>query len=615
MQKELLHNEAWLKSIFNGISDGLIIADCDYNIYYSNTAAEIITGWTSAETAGKNISEIYDLRNAANQPYIQNLLLEVAEGAQEITDLSILRTKGGENKNIRHQLTALRNGLEVVAFSLVFKEIHASDASLRDNTSGERRFKSIAENSPDIIYIIDLHQREVIYFNRENIFGNSSKELQTPEGWIGIVHPDDRLSVEIHWAHFLNTSSGTESIEYRLKRKDGEYEWVINRHTIIERDFQKQPLYVLLNITIITERKKTEGALRESEARLTALIENTNDIIWSVDKHCVFTAMNSSFKNLFKFNFKRTIKEGAQLFDSLPAKINTEWLQYHKRALNGERFSTEFNLTGKSINSSYEISYNPIFSDEGSISGVSVFGRDITSRKLAENDIIRTNFELDSFVYRASHDLRAPLRSVLGLINIVKTEENAKQRNLYLNLVDKSVYKLDTFIADLTNFSRNSRLDIQIEKINFSHIISECIENLKYMENASIIDIKTELIEKFEFYSDPGRISIILQNLLSNSIKYRNHNVDKSHVLIKVAIHRNNCEIIFEDNGKGIKEEYLDKIFNMFFRASHDSYGSGLGLYITKQVVEKLNGNIHVNSTLGTGSTFEIKLPNLHKNL
>ena len=475
----------------------------------------------------------------------------------------------------------------------------------------KKQFGSLVENSPDIIYIIDLKKRKVIYFNKEYIFDYHKKDLERSEGWIELVHPEDIKKVKAHWNKFLKTGITADQVEYRLKRKSEDYEWVINRHTIIERDSENNPVLILLNITIITEKKKAEQALKESEARLIALIDNTNDIIWSVDKDLHFTALNSSFRNQFRNEFRKEVKIGDNLLEILPQRISGEWLKNHKRALGGESFTTEFALTSKKRNYSYEISYNPIYSIEGYISGVSVFGRDITSRKLAETDIIRTNFELDSFVYRASHDLRAPLRSVLGLINIVKTEENTLQRNHYLNLVDKSINKLDTFISDLTNFSRNSRLEIRVEKIDFKSIIEECVENLKYMDSAKQIDIRSEIHDQVEFYSDSGRISIILHNLLSNSIKYRNPKAATPFVNIKVATTKNHCTIILEDNGRGIREEYLDKIFNMFFRASDDSYGSGLGLYITKQVIEKLKGEISVNSSIGSGSVFEIKLPHL----
>jgi PAS domain S-box-containing protein len=476
----------------------------------------------------------------------------------------------------------------------------------------EEKFRNLAGNSPDLIYIIDLHDDRVVYFNRKIILGYNTNELESSDTWNEIVHPDDRKKVKAHWEGFLKSSDKTESMEYRMKKKTGEYEWVVNRHTIIERDAANKPAQVLLNLTVITERKKAEEALKESEARLMTLIENTSDIIWSVDRNLNLTTMNSSFKKLMKGSEKKNISVGNNLKEILPDDIRDEWVELHLKALRGETFSTEFTVAGRSGNSSYEISYNPIFS-EGIVSGVSIFARDITQRKIAENDIIRTNFELDSFVYRASHDLRAPLRSVLGLTNLAKVEDDPEQRNNFLSLIDKSINKLDTFIADLTNFSRNSRLGISIEKIDFTSILNETIDNLKYMENANSIDLRIKIKENYEFYSDSTRFSIIIQNLISNCIKYQKVQKEKSWALVDIHTEKDKVVIKVKDNGKGIKEEYLHKIFDMFFRASQDSYGSGLGLYITRQVVEKLTGTIAVKSEFGTGTEFTITLPNLKK--
>ncbi|MFN3405543.1 MAG: PAS domain S-box protein [Cytophagaceae bacterium] len=478
--------------------------------------------------------------------------------------------------------------------------------------TSEGKFRNLAENSPDIIYIINLRERKIEYFNRKVIFGYSSQDLEESDAWVGIVHPDDVVRVTNHWKRFLKSSGNApSSIEYRLKTKAGEYEWVINRHSVIERNTEALPSKVLLNITVITTRKKAEEALRESQARLSGLIENTKDLIWSVDKDLNITTINSSFKNLCKTNFNKMVSNNDNLGEIFPSEIINEWKPLHDRALKGERIFIESSVFPDKF--SYEISFNPIYSEDGEITGVSVFARDITERKLAENDIIRTNFELDSFVYRASHDLRAPLRSVLGLVNLVKSEDEKLQREYYLGLVDKSINKLDTFIADLTDFSRNSRLEINVEKISFHNILKDTIENLKYMDHAEELKIKSNFQISVPFYSDSRRISIIFQNLLSNAIKYQNIYKEDSQVLVEVSTNPFNAFIRFSDNGKGIREEYLDKIFNMFFRASQESYGSGLGLYITKQVIEKLGGSITVHSKLGEGTTFNISLPNLQK--
>jgi hypothetical protein len=246
--------------------------------------------------------------------------------------------------------------------------------------------------------------------------------------------------------------------------------------------------------------------------------------------------------------------------------------------------------------------------DDNSVQGVVVNSRDITQRKDAEIKLKQTNFELDSFVYRASHDLRAPLRSVLGLLNLIRMESAETQKAAYINLAEKSINKLDSFILDLTNFSRNTRMEVEKEQIDFREVIEECLDNLKFMENADRVEIKVEIEDSMPFLSDNSRMSILFQNLISNSIKYHRPGAD-AFVLVKIETNEEGVNIEVADNGKGINTEYLGRIFEMFFRASEDSYGSGLGLYITKQVVEKLNGQIEVDSVFNEGSSFKVFLP------
>src|SRR6185437_3407920 len=148
------------------------------------------------------------------------------------------------------------------------------------------------------------------------------------------------------------------------------------------------PSQILLNLTIITESKKAEDALKESKERLTALIENTPDIICSVDKQLYITTFNSSFKILIKLVYNRDVNVGDKLEDILP-EGSEGWMLYYKRALNGERLTFENNAMVGKKNTFYEVSFNPIFSDEGGINGVSMFSRDITQRKISEEAIIR----------------------------------------------------------------------------------------------------------------------------------------------------------------------------------------------------------------------------------
>jgi len=365
----------------------------------------------------------------------------------------------------------------------------------------------------------------------------------------------------------------------------------------------------LLVVRDISDRKIAEKALMTSEANLVSLVENTPDIIFSLDTNLCFITSNSACKNLYKYFGKDNILQGDSFYtDSLP-ETTVKLTRYFNKALTGIRVNIETPIQLDTLRY-FDLSANPIATPEGIITGISIFARDITERKEFENELRKTNFELDSFVYRASHDLRAPLRSVLGLASIIKIEDVEEKRDEYLNLITKSINKLDKFISDLTDFSRNTRITITIEPIDFQALVLESMENLKYMDGANRVNLNLNVKNETALYSDVPRLNIILQNLLSNAIKYQSYERE-SKINIDLTITENQINLIISDNGKGIKIEYLRRIFEMFFRASEDSYGSGLGLYITKQVIERLNGSIVVSSEYGKGTTFAIMLPNM----
>ena len=235
-----------------------------------------------------------------------------------------------------------------------------------------------------------------------------------------------------------------------------------------------------------------------------------------------------------------------------------------------------------------------------------------TLRKQNE-ELVKINKELDSFVYSVSHNLRAPLMSVLGLINLVQLENKKDANNLnnYFQMIQHSIYKLDDTLKEILDYSRNARSALNVVEVDIRQIIEDSFERLKYMEGSESISKTIEVRGSLPFHSDPYRLSVIINNLVSNAIKYRDV-AKKDHVLsVKANVTDNNVEISVSDNGIGIPEEYLHKIFDMFYRATDRSEGAGLGLYIVRETVEKLQGSIAVESEAGEWTTFRIALPDL----
>jgi len=160
------------------------------------------------------------------------------------------------------------------------------------------------------------------------------------------------------------------------------------------------------------------------------------------------------------------------------------------------------------------------------------------------------------------------------------------------------------------DYSRNSRQEVEIERIDFKQMISECLEDLKYIPAFDQLSKETEIAGIAPFYSNNYRLKVIFHNLLSNAIKF--HDPHKSNSFVKINIHVDPAvaTVIIEDNGVGISNDLQESIFNMFFRANERSEGSGLGLYIAKEMMGKLDGKISVTSAPGAGSRFELLIPN-----
>jgi signal transduction histidine kinase len=231
--------------------------------------------------------------------------------------------------------------------------------------------------------------------------------------------------------------------------------------------------------------------------------------------------------------------------------------------------------------------------------------------KVTNRQLRKANVELDNFVYKVSHDLRAPIASVLGLVNLARKENKFDTLKQYFDMVGKSAFQQDLFIKDILDISRNSRLIVDKKRIDWQKLIDDTFEQLKYSVKDKAINKKISIAGRAGFYSDQRRIKVIFNNLISNAIRYSNGN--DPVIEIDVKINKGYADISISDNGAGIEKKHQKKVFEMFYRATDINAGSGLGLYIVKESVEKLNGEIDMVSDPGKGTKFFISLPNLKR--
>ncbi len=233
------------------------------------------------------------------------------------------------------------------------------------------------------------------------------------------------------------------------------------------------------------------------------------------------------------------------------------------------------------------------------------------SKELSESSrmLQKVNEELDRFVYSTSHDLRAPLASVSGLINLSITNPDAAEVRNYLGMMKARVKSLDSFIKDITDYSRNNRLKIVHEPVNLHTLGNEVWDSLCYSPEAQSISFINELPHTLIIENDSRRLRVVFTNLLANAIRYHDHRKENQYIRLHHQSTPTSFSVHVEDNGQGIAPEIQKRVFDMFYRGNELSQGSGLGLYIVKETMGKLSGSVQLQSVPRQGSTFIVTLP------
>ncbi len=488
----------------------------------------------------------------------------------------------------------ISNALEKLRYE---REINAQNSKL----------SSILENTSDSAWSVDLNF-SILTFNSsfQSSFKNTYGHLLHIGAMLEELVPEEHWSV---WKSLYRRSFNGEKFNTEWVVESDIYE--LSFHPIVENGQVIGSTVVARNITY---RSIFERKLRNSENMLTAIINNSDEMIWMVDRDLRLIKYNKKLEELILFVLQTQLEPGMYvIFENQPEENKQFWLALYSRALAGEKILQEWSLQGFI----YEISINPI--TEGNlIKYLGVYMKNITERKKVENTILeqneelsKVNKELDSFVYKASHDLRAPLVSMLGLINITRLEKEEEIKIAYLEMQEKSIRKLDKYIKDIIDYSRNARQGVVAEAVDLERMIDEIIEQNKFTAEAERLRLIKSIEMPEGFKTDPRRLEVVLNNLISNAIRYSDPSKPTIEIEFNLSPYEKGVKIELKDNGIGIGEEHHHKVFDMFYRATTSRTGSGLGLYIVRESVLKLGGTIQMDSKPGRGTTFTLMIPEL----
>ncbi len=486
----------------------------------------------------------------------------------------------------------------------------------------ERKFRSLIEHSFDAIVVYD--RKGVITYaapSVESVIGYSPDELVGTSGCSYTFSEDEAVALSALEDALAHPEVRVSS-EMRLAHKDGRIIWV---ETVLTNLLHDEDVGgIVSNFRDVTGQLQGKQAVAEYSKRLELATQSANIGIW--DWHIPenrlmwdtrasnILGLNSAYSAFYKESTPEVIETWLAIIhpddkDRVRSKME-EALQ------NAESFAIEYRVVRPDNQEERYIKiYAKIIRKDGPIRMTGAI-RDTTGIKATEQQLRhnidalqKTNAELDRFVYSTSHNLRSPLASILGLVSILQGETDHAEREQYLQLIEDSINRLDSTISSIIDYSRNTRVEVTAEPINFHEMIAEIIDSLYFLLHAVNVRVTTRLPDTVSFTTDAHRLKVIISNLLSNSIKYFDPQAVQPWVEISVGATEEGVLILVEDNGIGIPGGMQDRVFDMFFRASEQSSGSGLGLYIVEEIVNKLGGTISMTSQVGKGSAFTVCLP------
>jgi PAS domain S-box-containing protein len=504
----------------------------------------------------------------------------------------------------------------VIGVSFNITESKKTEEILRNS---EFRLRTLFNSASDAIFtmdnktFIDCNEATLRIFQckRDQIVG------QTPYRFSPAVQPDGRSSEE----------AAMEKINAVLQGRPQFFEWKHIRHDGTPFDAEvslnrldlDDEVYIQAMVRDVSERKRAE----EENRRLAMVANTTTNMVVIADGSGLIEWINPAFTRITGYTLDEAIGKSPGSFLRGPKTDATVSAFMGESIRSGQGFKDveiiNYSKEGRPYWVSIEV--QPIHDRAGNVVQFIAIEIDISERKATQQilldrneELIKINAELDRFVYSASHDLRAPIASLLGLIEVARLEEDRNNIVELLELQQKSLLRLDRFIKDIVDHSRNTRMEVNSDPINFESLVHSVFEQLQFMDNVNKIQRRITITQEGAFFTSATRLDILFNNLISNAIKYADLRKVDPFLEVEITATSTQARIRIRDNGEGIPSDSLSKIFDMFFRASRRGTGSGLGLYIVREAIQKIGGTIEVKSEFGEGTEFVVVIPNLYAN-
>ena len=619
------------RTTLQSLGDAVIATDGSGRITQMNPVAEALTGWLEAEARGQTLASVFRIVNEETRAPVESPVALVLREGQVVglANHTVLIAKDGNERPIADSGAPIRNAKgETTGVVLVFRDqteerragdaLRRSEAILRAVIEGTTNLVSVKDQDGTIV-IANSAMTRFIGKPESEIIGKSDLELVADAKQAAEIVENDRR---------IMATGQSETVEETGDGLAGPWHFLFTKSPYLDSD--GHVIGVIGIGTDITERKRAEERVLEQYAILRAILQSTDASVFSLDREYRYTTFNDAHAATMKALYGIDIQIGASLADY--QSVPEDWQTARKhldRALCGEAF-VESAFSGDEGRSRryFEISHAPIRTGANEIIGVSVYSRDVTERKQAEDQIRQlntsleqrvrertaeleeSNKELEAFSYSVSHDLRAPLRAIDGFTRLLADEYAAHldiEGKRLCAVVRENAKSMAQLIDDLLAFSRLGRAEMNLSRIDMGAMANAVFHELTTPESRGRIDFQVGVLPPAS--ADPTLMRQVWMNLLSNAIKFSSR---RERIVIEVSARQSQGETVYavQDHGAGFEMQYAGKLFGVFQRlhSASEFEGTGVGLALVQRVIRRHGGRVWAKGEPDKGATFYFAL-------
>jgi len=611
-EKKIIETEEKYKTIFENSAVGIMLLDKNEDIISCNKYTETLLGYTEEDLKNKPVESLYPSEEW-NKIRAENIR---EKGMTHHLETKIW-TKDDKLIDIDISISVLKNDEgEIIGSIGIMRDVSKKKKMEEELNESEKKFKDIFDATSDfLIYlekdiILDINNSalQTLGLEKKEIMGKKISFLKGKNFDEGINKHIDAIK---------NAEKGKEVKEYETEiyTKEGiKYQYLFSVDSI---KLANEIKGIIIRGRDITKRQHAWNELVRLEEKYRVLAETSADGVITIDPLGRLTYINPSFEKMIE---KRKSKLLATLFRDHLSENSIYFFQQlfidtRKKKEKIENVELEL-LISEDKTVPIEINMSPI-EKNGEFSGIVCTIRDITERKKVEEELKKSERLKTEFMNIAAHELKSPVTPIKGYLDlIISDKETSDQVKNWARVSLRNAERLLRLVNDILDVSRldTDTMKFDMEKLNTNKILDEIVEDMKPTIERNGLKFVVEIPKELpNMMGDRYRLSQVLKNLFVNAIKF----TDEGHIGIKVKKQEDSIDIDVEDTGIGISNNEIKKVFNKFYQAytgdDRKNEGTGLGLFICKEIIKKHNGDIWVDSKVGKGSTFHIKLPYIHK--